>query len=124
MANEDAKFDGNYVPALLVEDEETGEVRALKGTEGGVKVAGRLTYLSAEVITGTPVAATIPADATVIVIQASTAVVTYTLNGAYDANACGYLAVGGQIKIGPLSGLTSLNCNSAGNIHILYFREG
>lgn len=124
MANEDARFDGNYVPALLLVDEATDEVRKLLGTRGGVKVAGKLAYLSAEVITGTPVAATIPADATVIVIQSSTDAVTFTLNGPYDANACGYLAVGGQIKIGPLSSLTSLNCNSAGNIHLLYFREG
>jgi hypothetical protein len=124
MANEDARFDGNYVPALLLVDEETDEVRKLLGTRGGVKVAGKLTYLGAEVITGTPVAATIPAEATVIVIQSSTEPVTFTLNGAYDANACGYLATGAQIKIGPLSSLTSLNCNSAGDIHLLYFREG
>ena len=123
MANEDALQDGNYLPTLLNEDEATGEVRRVKGTQGGVKVAGRLEYLGAEVITGAPVAATIPAGTTVVVIQASTVAVTFTIDAAYAAGACGYLAIGGQIKIGPLESLTSLNCTSAGNIHLLYFKE-
>lgn len=123
MVDEFARSDGNYVPTLIMVDEVTGEVRKVKGILGGLKVAGRLEYLGAEVITGTPVAATIPAGATVFVIQATTVAVTFTIDGAYNALACGYLAVGGQIKIGPLDTLTSLNLNSAGNIHLMYFKE-
>lgn len=123
MANEDALRDRNYEPTLLNEDEATGEIRRLKGTQGGMKVAGRLEYLGSEVITGAPVAATIPSGTTVVVIQASTVAVTFTINAAYAAGACGFLAIGAQIKIGPLDSLTSLNCTSAGNIHLMYFRE-
>lgn len=123
MANEDALVDRNFKPSLIVADEVTGEIRLLKGTLGGLKVAGRLEYLGAEVITGSPVAATIPSGTTVVVVQASTVAVTFTIDAAYDAGACGYLAIGGQIKIGPLDSLTNLNLTSAGNIHLMYFKE-
>lgn len=123
MASEDAKHDGNYQPTLIAEDQATGEVRRIKSVEGGLKTTGRLIYLGSQVITGAPVAATIPEGTTVFVIQSSTAIVTFTINAAYDVAACGYLAAGAQIKIGPLSLLTELNCTSAGNIHLMYFKE-
>ena len=123
MADESALVDGNYKPTLILVDEVTGEIRLAKGILGGIKVAGRLQYLGAEVITGAPVAATIPAGTTVFVVQATTAAVTFTIDAAYNPAACAYLAVGGQIKIGPLDTLASLNCNSAANIHLMYFKE-